>query len=191
MKILFSLGSFGFLRNFEPAIRQLAQRGHDIHLLAERKDSVGGIRTLELLERDYPERIRHSYSRLRKDAWWQPLATQFRLTLDYWRYLDPRYDRSPSLRARGAARRRRRVALCAAPLLGSRRRPRGDARASCGPRARVAVQTTRSRAFLREDSRIFCSSRRCCISDRSRSITFAPRGARHPDACSASAAGIT
>src|ERR1700745_3808531 len=103
MKILFSLGSFGFLRNFEPAVRLLAQRGHDLHLLAERKDSVGGIRTLELLERYYPERIRHSYARFHKESAWQPLATQLRLTLDYWRYLDPRYDESPSLRARGAS----------------------------------------------------------------------------------------
>ena len=70
MKILFSLGSFGFLRNFEPAVRLLAQRGHDIHLVAERTDNVGGIKTLEVLERDYPERIRHSYARARKDARW-------------------------------------------------------------------------------------------------------------------------
>jgi hypothetical protein len=103
MKILFSLGSFGFLRNFEPAVRLLAQHGHDIHLVADRKDNVGGIKTLELLERDYPERIRHSYARVPKDPFWQPLGTQLRLTLDYWRYLDRRYDDSPSLRARGAS----------------------------------------------------------------------------------------
>src|SRR5262252_10328410 len=30
-----------------------------------------------------------------------PYTTLFRSTLDYWRYLDPRYDESPSLRARG------------------------------------------------------------------------------------------
>src|SRR5262249_27244755 len=120
MKILFSLGSFGFLRNFEPAVRLLAQHGHDIHLVADRKDNVGGIKTLELLERDYPERIRHSYARLEKDAWWQPLGTQLRLTLDYWRYLDSRYDDSPSLRARGASQAPAIASsLAAAPILGS------------------------------------------------------------------------
>jgi hypothetical protein len=31
MKILFSVGSFGFLRNFEPALRLLAEKGHDLH----------------------------------------------------------------------------------------------------------------------------------------------------------------
>ena len=103
MKILFSVGNFGFLRNFEPALRLLAERGHDLHLVAERKDSVGGTRTLELLQSRYPERITFSYAPSRKDAMWQPLAVQLRLSLDYWRYLDPRYDHSPSLRARGAS----------------------------------------------------------------------------------------
>src|SRR5258705_323315 len=49
MKILFSVGNFGFLRNFEPALRLFAEGGHDLHLVAERKDSVGGTRTLDLL----------------------------------------------------------------------------------------------------------------------------------------------
>ncbi|PYR69986.1 MAG: hypothetical protein DMF88_04225, partial [Acidobacteria bacterium] len=75
MKILFSVGSFGFLRNFEPALRLLAEHGHDLHLVADRKDSVGGARTLDLLLRDYPERIRYSYAPSRKDSRWQPLAT--------------------------------------------------------------------------------------------------------------------
>jgi len=103
MKILFSVGSFGFLRNFEAALRLLAERGHDLHLVADRKDSVGGTKTLDLLLAAYPDRIRYSYAPSRKDSRWQPLATQLRLTLDYWRYLDRRYDRSPSLRARGAS----------------------------------------------------------------------------------------
>ena len=121
MKILFSLGSFGFLRNFEPAVRLLAAHGHDIHLVADRKDNVGGIKTLELLERDYPERIRHSYARVQKDAFWQPLGTQLRLALDYWRYLDPRYNDSPSLRARGASQAPAIAStLAGAPMLGSR-----------------------------------------------------------------------
>jgi hypothetical protein len=120
MKILFSLGSFGFLRNFEPALRLLAQRGHDIHLVAERKDSVGGTKTLDLLLRDHPERFRHGYAPPRKDAFWQPLATQLRLSQDYWRYLDPRYDQSPSLRARGASQAPSlAVTLAGLPLLGS------------------------------------------------------------------------
>ena len=102
MRILFSVNNFGFLRNFEPALRALAARGHDIHLLAERKDSVGGTRTIDNLVRAHPERITFSYAPSRKDDYWQPLAVQVRLCLDYWRYLHSRYDESPSLRARAA-----------------------------------------------------------------------------------------
>jgi hypothetical protein len=102
MRVLFSVNNFGFLRNFEPALRLLAARGHDLHLVAERKDSVGGTRTIENLERDYPGRITHAFAPARKDAPWQPLALYVRLCLDYWRYLEPRYDRSPSLRTRAA-----------------------------------------------------------------------------------------
>jgi hypothetical protein len=102
MRILFSVNNFGFLRNFEPALRDLAARGHDIHLLAERKDSVGGTRTIDNLVRSHPDRITFSYAPSRKEEQWQALAVQVRLCLDYWRYLDARYDDSPSLRARAA-----------------------------------------------------------------------------------------
>jgi hypothetical protein len=83
-------------------LRALAARGHDIHLLAERKDSVGGTKTIDNLLRAQPDRITFSYAPSRKDDFWQPLAVQVRLCLDYWRYLDSRYDDSPSLRARAA-----------------------------------------------------------------------------------------
>jgi hypothetical protein len=102
VRILFSVNNFGFLRNFEPALRELAARGHDIHLLAERKDSVGGTRTIDNLLRVHPDRITFSYAPGRKEDYWQSLAIQVRLCLDYWRYLDARYDESPSLRARAA-----------------------------------------------------------------------------------------
>ncbi len=102
MRLLFSVNNFGFLRNFEPALRQLAARGHDLHLLAERRDSVGGTRTIENLQREHPDRVTWSYAPSRKDDFWQPLAVNVRLCLDYWRYLDSRYDRARSLRARAA-----------------------------------------------------------------------------------------
>jgi hypothetical protein len=121
VRILFSVNNLGFLRNFEPALHLLASHGHDIHVVADRKDSVGGGRTLENLQRAYPDRVRLAEAPGRKEAFWQPLAVQLRLCLDYWRYLDRRYDRSPSLRDRAArqgpafARRLPRV-----PVIGSR-----------------------------------------------------------------------
>ena len=121
MRILFSVNNFGFLRNFEPALRELAARGHDLHLLAERKDNVGGTRTIDNLVAAHPDRITFSYAPGRKQDFWQALAIQVRLCLDYWRYLDARYDESPSLRAR-AARQAPAFAsrLPNLPLLGSR-----------------------------------------------------------------------
>ena len=121
MRLLFSVNNFGFLRNFEPALRALAARGHDIHLLAERKDSVGGTKTIDNLLRAQADRISYSYAPSRKDDVWQPLAIQVRLCLDYWRYLDSLYDDSPSLRAR-AARQAPGFAsrLPRIPLIGSR-----------------------------------------------------------------------
>jgi len=102
MRLLFSVNHPGFLRNFEPALRQLAARGHHLHLLAERHDIWGGTRTIDNLVREYPDRITFGYGKSRKEELWPALAMQVRLCLDYWRYLDPRYDDSPSLRKRAA-----------------------------------------------------------------------------------------
>ena len=99
MRLLFSVGNFGFLRNFEPALRRLAERGHHLHLVAERKDSVGGTRTVDRLVGAYPDRVTYEYAAGGHSPW-QALATSLRLSLDYWRYLDSTYDHSPSLRAR-------------------------------------------------------------------------------------------
>ncbi|MGE0592547.1 MAG: hypothetical protein AB7G23_10100 [Vicinamibacterales bacterium] len=121
MRLLFSVNNFGFLRNFEPALRLLAARGHQLHLVAERKDSVGGMRTIENLVAEHPDRITHGFAPKRKDDPWQAFAVQTRLCLDYWRYLEPRYDQAPSLRARAA---RQAPPLAAAlpswPLVGTR-----------------------------------------------------------------------
>jgi hypothetical protein len=54
MRILFAVSHFGFLRNFEFALRELAGRGHQIHLSADRKESIGGERTMELLTAAHP-----------------------------------------------------------------------------------------------------------------------------------------
>ncbi|MDA1183150.1 MAG: hypothetical protein O2930_00725 [Acidobacteria bacterium] len=101
MKILFSATHFGFLRNFQSTIRELAERGHELHLLAERRDAIDGQKMADLLVADHPsitlELLPSSRHRL-----WYALATGVRASLDYWRYLDPRWDRAEKLRARAA-----------------------------------------------------------------------------------------
>ena len=49
MKILFSASSFGFLRNFQSTIRLLAERGHQLHLIAERTDAIDGQKMVDTL----------------------------------------------------------------------------------------------------------------------------------------------
>ncbi len=99
MNILFATGHFGFLRNFEPALRLLVDRGHRLHLVADRHDALGGIQMVERLTRG-AERVTHAWVPTSKERTWYALATELRLSLDYWRYLHPRYDQSPKLRQR-------------------------------------------------------------------------------------------
>ncbi|MBI4886455.1 MAG: hypothetical protein HY824_05145 [Acidobacteria bacterium] len=111
MKILFAVSHFGFLRNFEPALRALAAEGHTLRLVADRADSLGGTRTIDNLTAACPgAAITFAYAPQRKDMW-QHLAVRLRLCRDYWRYLEPRYAEATSLRARAASQ---------APALASR-----------------------------------------------------------------------
>ncbi|MGE3274303.1 MAG: hypothetical protein AB7O67_04270 [Vicinamibacterales bacterium] len=112
MKILFAAGHFGFLRNFESGLRELAARGHRIHLVADRRDSLGGMRTVERLAAAYPDAFTWSVVAPPKTHVWRALGTGFRLSLDYWRYLDPQYDAAPALRGRASEQ----VPAFAAPL---------------------------------------------------------------------------
>ena len=119
MKILFSATHFGFLRNFQSTIRLLAERGHHLHLLAERTDAIDGRKMADLLAADHPsitfELLPSSRHRL-----WYSLATGVRATLDYWRYLDSRWAHSEKLRGCAADQAPAfAVALARMPLLGS------------------------------------------------------------------------
>src|SRR5207342_1799039 len=119
IRILFSATHFGFLRNFQSTIRVLAEHGHDLHLLAERSDTIDGQKMADILAAEHPsitfDRLPTSRHRL-----WYALGTAIRGSLDYWRYLDPRWERSPKLRRRAEeqapplAR-----AIARAPLLGT------------------------------------------------------------------------
>ena len=134
MKILFSATHFGFLRNFQSTIRLLAERGHQIHLLAERTDAIDGQKMADILAADIPsitfELLPSSRHRL-----WYTLGTGVRASLDYWRYLDPRWDHSPKLRgARGRSGARVRRALARMPLARHARRARRAAGA-CSARS--------------------------------------------------------
>jgi len=121
MKILFYVSHFGFLRNFEPALRLLGQRGHTVHLLADRQDRLGGTRTIDNLTAAVPGAFTSSYVPSRKGDPFHLLSLKLRLSLDYWRYLETRYDRATSLRERAAHQAPRAAVSAAAwPIIGSR-----------------------------------------------------------------------
>jgi len=102
MKILFSATHFGFLRNFQSTIRLLADRGHHLHLVADRRDQTEGQHMVEVLQRDYPGAVTAEILPLSKQWLWYPLGTAIRTSLDYWRYLDPDYRQAVGLRDRAA-----------------------------------------------------------------------------------------
>ena len=54
MKILFRARHFSYLRNFESAIAELAERGHALHLSADREESLGGAGMVERLAARFP-----------------------------------------------------------------------------------------------------------------------------------------
>ena len=102
MKILFLARHFTYFRNFESVIRELAARGHRVHLAAEREESFGGREMIDRLLAQYPG-LSAGWTPERGDRW-ALLATKVRLSIDYLRYLDPAYDTTPKLRARARER---------------------------------------------------------------------------------------
>jgi hypothetical protein len=103
MKILFLARHFSYLRLFESAIAELAERGHAVHLSADREESLGGAGMVERLAARYP-RVTVGWTPGRQSGAWADLGRKLRLGIDYLRFLDPRYDSAPRLRGRSEER---------------------------------------------------------------------------------------
>jgi hypothetical protein len=101
--VLFIARHFTYFRNYESVITALAERGHDIHLAAERDEYLGGGALVERLVDAHPDRISYGWVPNREDGW-ATFATKLRMTLDYLRYLEPAYASTPRLRLRAAER---------------------------------------------------------------------------------------
>jgi hypothetical protein len=121
MKVLFLPRHFSYLRLFESVIVELADRGHAIHLSADREESLGGARMVERLASQYPN-VTIGWTPGRESGAWFDLAKKLRLGIDYLRYLDSRYANAPRLRGRAAERTPTAIkALANLPLLRGRR----------------------------------------------------------------------
>ena len=103
MKILFLARHFSYLRNFESVIVELAERGHTLHLSADREESMGGTGMVERLAARYPG-VTVGWTPAREAGAWHDVARKLRLGIDYLRFLDPRYDSAPRLRGRAEER---------------------------------------------------------------------------------------
>ena len=102
MKIVFLLRHALYLRNFEGAVRDLADRGHELLFvfspLVRRVDTT----LLTQLKQDYPNITEHPIAP--RVGWWWPASDGLRVMRDYLRYLEPEFAEAPALVERGGAR---------------------------------------------------------------------------------------
>ncbi len=113
MKILFLARHFSYLRNFDSAIRELARRGHTLHLSADREESMGGRAMVERIAAQFPS-VTIGATPGRESGAWYEMARKLRLGYDYLRFLEPRYRNTQHLRERARERAPRAIALLAA-----------------------------------------------------------------------------
>ena len=104
MKIFFSMRHPGTLRNLGSTIRELAARGHDIHLSFVMQDRLGDGRLLWELTDDYPTITCSELTRKTPYRYWLGLARGVRLWADYLRYRAPDYRDAVKLRERAETR---------------------------------------------------------------------------------------
>jgi hypothetical protein len=103
VKILFLARHFTYFRNFDSALRDLAGRGHHVHLAVEQHDTSSARQAVETLARACPT-ITFGEAPSRADDRWSDLARRIRFGLDYLRYLGPFYDTAPLRRVRAHER---------------------------------------------------------------------------------------
>ena len=121
MKLLFVARHFTYFRNYDAALRELAARGHRIHLAVERRESMGGEAAIEALTREYPNITTGMVPERRADTW-SGVSRRLRLGLDYLRFLDPWYDDAPLRRVRARERTPQvLIALASPPVVGGER----------------------------------------------------------------------
>jgi hypothetical protein len=103
VRILFLGRRFLYFRSFEEVIRQLAARGHQVHLAVERDDLEGRPAFVDALLAESAA-ITAGYAPPRADDDWSWVATRLRLGLDYLRYQHRVFDDTPKLRDRARER---------------------------------------------------------------------------------------
>ena len=104
MRILFAVTHLGFLRNFESTLAVLAERGHRVHVVTDRRpraDVNDATPIVERLVARFPEAFTWETLQASKTDPWYGLSVAVREGLNYWRYLSPTFADAPALRERG------------------------------------------------------------------------------------------
>ena len=97
MRVLFVMASPEYLRFYDDTIRLLTERGHDVLLAINQQKDAKPVRLDDLGE---PGRVQSIGLVPRRDDAWYPLARLVRGSMDYVRYLEPRFASAPALRQR-------------------------------------------------------------------------------------------
>jgi len=103
MRVLFAVTHLGFLRNFESSLALLAERGHEVRVVSDRRPAPGVNDATPIVDRlvtHFPAAFTWETIRAQNDDRWYALATTVREALNYWRYLSPAFADAPKLRAR-------------------------------------------------------------------------------------------
>jgi hypothetical protein len=104
MNVLFIARHFTYFRNFESVIAALAERGHHVHLAADREEALGGRDLVDRLAARYPSQVSVGFTPILQWGRYRRLANALRIGLDYLRYSDPRYEATPKIRERAYER---------------------------------------------------------------------------------------
>jgi hypothetical protein len=104
MKVLFIARHFTYFRNFESVIAALADRGHRVHLAADREEALGGRDLVDRLAATYPAQVTVGFTPILQWGRYRRLSSALRIGLDYLRYSDPRYEATPKIRERAYER---------------------------------------------------------------------------------------
>jgi hypothetical protein len=103
MKILFFGRRFTYFRNFDSVLRELASRGHLVHLAVERETDEGRP-LVDGLVAEYPHHISVGVAPGRADDDWSWAVSRLRPGLEYLRYQHALFDDTPMLRERSRER---------------------------------------------------------------------------------------
>jgi hypothetical protein len=125
MKVIFFMAHPGLTRNFDHPIRELARRGHHIHIAFDRvkKRLERQNELVEALAAEWPTQV--SYGRAPTAGAKSPsgsIGHRVRLNIDYLRYLGPPFEDADKLRDRAAHHAGRWVRRVAPPSAGNTKR---------------------------------------------------------------------